>query len=281
MTHEDDDITNQNGAGGGATATPERTQKSLRMPRVSIEDVRDLVIALDGLSGPGSRNLVFDEAEKAATGGAADKRWGAMGYYGFRRKVSGGKHKITDRGRALLSDDSATVLAAKQQAVMDTGFRPIIVRFSGRPVNQGTVAGVLREDYGVPAESAEAFAALLISVATDAELVVDSKFKPAPIEAAAEAVAGRDAAPKTPRSALPPDAAPKPRRVSATPPDGSKVATEHAQRSSDRDEAAGGDPNTGPFGVSVEIKIDAKDHSPEQIGQIVREVREAITATSG
>ena len=33
----------------------------------------------------------------------------------------------------------------------------------------------------------------------------------------------------------------------------------------------------GPFGVSVEIKVDAKLHTPLEIGEIVRQVREALT----
>jgi hypothetical protein len=31
----------------------------------------------------------------------------------------------------------------------------------------------------------------------------------------------------------------------------------------------------GPFTVGVEIKIDAKEHTPQEIGEIVRQVREA------
>lgn len=37
---------------------------------------------------------------------------------------------------------------------------------------------------------------------------------------------------------------------------------------------------SGPFGVSVEIKIDAKQHTPQEIGEIVRQVREALVPTA-
>lgn len=272
------DHTNGAGANGAATETTKRTQQGLRMPRVSIEDVRELVVALEALNGPASRELVFDGAGKSASGGAADARWGAMGYFGFRKKAGGGKHEITERGRALLSDDPAVVLEAKQHAIAATGFRSIIERFSGRPVNQSAVAGVMREGSDISADAADASAAMLIEVATDAQLIVEGKFKPGPIEAALNAVGETDDAQhQSPRATGRRFGRPAPQ--TEVPTDGPSGQQQSSEISDARSAGESGR-HAGPFEVSMEIEIDAKNHSPEEIGKIVREVREALTAAS-
>jgi hypothetical protein len=251
--------------------TTKRTPQGQRLPQATIADVRALVQALGDLGGPASRKLVFGQAGKAATGGAADAKWAAMGYYGFREKVSGGKHQISDRGRALISGDPAAELDAKQHAVMSTGFRAIVDRFSTRPVNEVAIAGLLHEDAGAPEDRTKALASILVEVATDAELITDGKFQAAPIEQALEAVGEVTVTDNTKRvpSTEAASSRPAPRVTRAPKPPLKPVETIETEGQS------------GPFDVSVEIKIDAKDHTPEEIGSILREVRQALSATVG
>jgi len=248
-----------------------------RLPNASMAEVRDLVVALHELNGPASRNLVFGQVGKAATGGVADTRWASMGYYGFRTGLVDGKCELTNRGAAFVSGDATAELEAKQHAVMSTGFRGVINRFSTRAVNEGAIAGVLRDDLGVKDTKSEALAALVVAVATDAGFISDGKFQAAPIEAAMEAVpaGANDARPAT-RSKTAPAKSPSP-PASARPLQSTPGAATPASHSAQLLATEGGDGQSVPFGVSLEITIEAQHHTPEQIGEIVRQVREALT----
>lgn len=252
------------------TTTTKRTSQSRRLPQATIAEITELVQALADLSGPASRKLVFGQAGRAATGGSADAKWAAMGYYGFRQEVSGRKHEITDRGLALINGETAAELEAKQHAVMSTGFRPIIDRFSTRPVNEVAIAGLLREEFEAPEDRTKALASVLVEVATDAGLIIDGKFNAAPIEQALEAVGTATVTDNTMRarangSASGSDGRPARGASKSRPPAVKEIRTEG---------------QAGPFGLSVEIKIDAKDQTPEEIGRIVRAVRQALTTTA-
>ena len=251
------------------TTSTKRTPHIRRLPQVTIADITELVQALADLGGPASRKLVFGQAGKAATGGAADAKWGAMGYYGFRQKFHGGKYEITDRGRALINGDVAAELEAKQHAVMTTGFRAIIDRFSTRPVNEVAIAGLLHEEFDAPEDRTKALASILVEVAADAGLITDGTFQAGPIEQALEAVGTATVTDNTANARAGGSAS-----ASVTPPP--------AHRPKPRSPAVEkivGEGQSGPFDLSVEIKIDAKDQTPEEIGRIVREVRQAIAAT--
>jgi hypothetical protein len=275
MTNEHSKSNGGNGTGTAKAAEAAKraiTRKSLELPRASIDDVRPLVVAMAGLNGPSSRKLIFDQAGASASGGTAAKKWAALGFYGFREDVDGGKHDVSDRGRALISDDPDAEREAKQHALVDTGFRPLIDRFSGSPVREAAIAGVLQDDFEVPEERAEAAAALLAALAVEAGLVQDGSFKVAPIEQALEAVPEQG------------ERKPASSHASATRPATRKQApVREPQREQTPQPAAstrpGSEGQAGPFGVSVEIKIDAKDHTPEEIGRILREAREALTRT--
>jgi hypothetical protein len=269
----------QQGVNGAETTTAVTapraiTPKGQRLPQATFAEVQPLVEALAGLNGPASRNLIFSQAGKAGTGGVADRRWAAMGYYGFRAAAGGHKHVITDRGRAFISDDADAAAHARQDGVMDTGFRRIVRRFSSRPVNVAAIAGLLHEDLGVPHDRSKALAALLITIATEAGLIADDVFQVAPIERAmdtvsepADVAAGSKPSPSsTTASPTPKPAAPaKQPKVAPAPPPVAEAIHE-------------GEGQSGPFEVSLEIKVEAQHHTPREIGLIVQEVREALTA---
>jgi hypothetical protein len=197
-----------------------------------------------------------------------------MGYYGFREEAPDGRQVISERGRALLSSDAAVSLEAKQQALVASGFHTTLDRFSTSPVNLTAIEGVLHEDLDVPEQQVKKIANVLVESAEDAELIVENRFQVAPIQQAIEAVGEITVTTsdkpmarrptennhKDPAPPRPPGPKGKPQTPAAE-----KVEVEG---------------QSGPFAVSVEIEIDAKDHTPQEIGQIVREVREALTTTA-
>jgi hypothetical protein len=274
MTVESTHHGDTNGASSGETAEVakrEITRKGLKLPQVGFEDVKPLVQAMIDLNGPSSRNLIFGQAGATATGGTADTKWAALGVFGFREKLDSG-HIVSQRGCDFMSNDPATVAAAKQHALVGSGFRALIERFSTRPVNEKSLAGILHENYGVPGAKSEEAAKLLVSLATDAGLIVDGIFQAAAIEPALAAVPAASQSPKRvrgARGAAPPASAPASSERRPPAPQPPQVIT---QPPGDHGQA-------GPFGVGVEIKIeiDAKDHTPEAIGAILREVRESLT----
>ena len=278
-----------NGANGGAagTALAEEvtkrviTRKSLELPRTDFADIRPLVEAMVSLNGPASRKLIFDQAGASASGGTAKKKWAALGYFGFRDDLGGGRHDVSDRGRAFLSDDPDSTQRAKQHALVDTGFRSLIDRFSGSPVNPNAIAGVLRDDLGVPEPQAKAAAKLLVELATEAGFILEGSFKVALIEQAMAAVAEKSLSKPGVRASAArarpkPDPAPAPHQFRAQQPD-APIAAGQPTGAAPEPRSEG---RTGPFDVSVEIKIDAKDHTPEEIGQILREAKAALEMTA-
>jgi hypothetical protein len=156
---------------------------------------------------------------------------------------------------------------------VSTGFRAILDRFSTSPVNLTAIEGVLEEDLGVPEAQVKKLAKLLVKSAEDAQMIVDNRFQVEPIERAIEAVGEITiiAAPK-PNNASKSNGAPKPTATKHVPGTGKKQ-TLIAPKVEAEEQA-------GPFGVSVEIKVDAKQHTPQEVGEIVRQVREALTSTA-
>lgn len=264
---------------GQEAPAKKRVPKGQRIPQATPAEVIPMVETLASFNGPASKKMVAGSMGLTAGGGAFEGKWAAMGYYGFRESAGNGRFEITERGRALVSDDPAAALEAKQHALVATGFRVILNRFSTNPVNLPAIAAVLEEDLGVPDSQVTKVAKLLVKSAEDAEMVIENRFQITAIEPAIEAVGeitvtatrkptesatskengtvnGNDAA--NPRAPLRQNA-PKPK---APAPIEQKV------------EAEG---KAGPFGVSVEIKIDAEQHTPQEIGEIVRQAREALT----
>jgi hypothetical protein len=254
-----------------------RVPKGQRLPQVTPADVLAMVKALADFNGPVSKKRVAGTMGMTVGGGAFEGKWASMGYYGFRDETPDGRYEVSERGRALISDDGAVVLEAKQHALVSTGFSVILNRFSTNPVNLPAIEGVLEEDLGVPESQVKKLAQVLVKSAADAEMVIDDRFQIEAIEPAIEAVgeitvtaAHKPASNRTGKAngaaAKAPPAAPL-RKTTPKP----KPAAPTAQKV----EAEG---RSGPFGVSVEIKIDAKEHTPLEIGEIVRQVREPLTS---
>ncbi len=250
-----------------------RVPKGQRIPQATPAEVIPMVEALASFNGPASKKMVAGYMDLTAGGGAFKGKWATIGYYGFCEDAGNGRFQVSERGRALTSDDAAAVLQAKQHALVSTGFRVILDRFSTNPVNLPAIEAVLEEDLGMPNEQVKKMAKLLVKCAEEAEMVIDNRFQVAAIEPAIEAV-GEITVTAVPKSASngARKASPAPK---STPPSRQMPTRGAPAPIMQRVEAEG---QSGPFGVSVEIKIDAKQHTPQEIGEIVRQVREALTA---
>jgi hypothetical protein len=244
------------------TDTPVRqvTKRGQKLPRITLADVRPVVQTLADLNGPASNKLVAGQLRMSADGGQFKTLWGAAGFYGFRQKIADGKFELTDRGQAFVSGDHEAVRRAAREAVMSTGFGPVVNRFSTSPPNQHAIAGVLHEQCEVPENQAEKLAETLIAAATEADLITDGRFDVAAIEetmASVETIAV-SSPPKAPTGAA--RRSPSTSRSRAPDP----VAPERARPRSER---------SGPFGeVSVVIQIDATKLTPQEIKEVVREL---------
>lgn len=263
-----------------APAPKQRVLKGQRLPQFAPSDVRAMVKALADFNGPVSKKRVAGAVNMTVGTGGFEGKWASMGYYGFREDTDDGRFVVSERGRAFVGDDAAAALEAKQHALVHTGFRAILDRFSTSPVNMTAIEGVLEEDLLVPEKQVKKLAKVLVKSAEEAEMIVDNRFQITAIEPAIEAVgeitvtatpkpnagAKRNGAGKSNGASAP--AAPL-RQTPPTP----KTPAPIVQKV----EAEG---KAGPFAVSVEIKIDAKEHTPKEIGEIVREVREALTSAA-
>jgi hypothetical protein len=252
-----------------------RVSRGQRIPQATIAEVIPIMQALAGFNGPASKKMVAGSMNVSATAGKFRAKWASAGYYGFHTGAGADRFVLTERGQALVSGDAAAALEAKQHALVSTGLRAILNRFSTSPVNPAAIEAALEADLDVPAAQVKKVAALLIQCAEEAAMILDNRFQVAAIEPAIEAVGeitittapkqSSDGAAKS-NGATKPAATPR----SITPTAKPQQRTPIVQKV----EAQG---QSGPFGVSVEIKIDAKQHTPQEIGEIVSQVRQALT----
>jgi len=242
-----------------------RTPFSAKLPQVSLDDALEPVRALGDLGAPATPHVIAQHLGTSyATNARFRTRLGAAGYYGLIEK-QGDKRALTKRAEAVIGgDDGAT--KARQEAVMSTSFGPVIHSLRGRPVNESAVSLRLQGDYGVPEGSAPSVAQALVGAATQAELISKGSFDAAAIEAAASVMPTETPAPVTPggngkttagapKSKSTPDRKERP-----------KQQEEHAEVVVEKER---------PFvpGVQVIVKVDASTLSPQQIAELVRELR--------
>lgn len=252
-----------------------RVPKGQRLPQFTPAEVIAMVKALADFNGPVSKKRVAGAMGMTVGGGGFEGKWASMGYYGFRDDTPDGRFEVSERGRALISEDGAAVLEAKQHALVSTGFGVILNRFSTNPVNLAAIEGVLEEDLGVPESQVKKLAKVLVKSAADAEMVIEDRFQIEAIEPAIEAIGEITitAAVKPASNGLSKANGAAAKATAAAPLRQTTPKPTTPAPTLQKVEAEG---QSGPFGVSVEIKIDAKEHTPQEIGEIVRQVREAL-----
>lgn len=269
---------------------PQRTSAALKLPKVTFEKVREIVDGSRQMNGPASPAVIADQINRTAKGQGWSDRWSTVRFLGFIEKTESGKYDVTELGRRFLGEDDETSTRAAQEALMRTGFGPLIKRFNSGAPNTKAMANVLLGDYSVPEAAAGKAADLLVEMATECKLIVDGRMKPAEIERA-EAAAGDQAAtlpdpsaaPKpSARPATPKPASPKPApAAAAAKPAGSTSATRVDPAppvgSTPAPASNGGGATPDPFGLgpTVVLNVDATKLTAAEIGEIVRELRKA------
>ncbi len=273
-----------------AVAARQRTSSSLKLPKTTFERVREIVDGSRQMSGPASPAVIADLIGKTAKGQNWSDRWSTVQSLGFIVKTQAGKYDITDLGRRFLSEDEAEVRSAAQEALMRTGFGPLIKRFGTGTPNTKAMTNVLASDYGVPQAAAGKAAELLVTMATECGLIVDGRMKPADIERAEEAAGDQAATPPDPSAAPKPSpakpgpTATKPASTSApsastpAPAPAAAPAAAAAPPTTSAPASNGGGATSIPFGLgpTVVLNVDATKLSATEIGEIVREVRKAV-----
>lgn len=272
-----------------------RTSSALKLPKTTFERVREIVDGSRQMNGPASPAVIADLIGKTAKGQNWSDRWSTVQSLGFIAK-SGGKYDITDLGRRFLGDDEEDTKRAMQEALMRTGFGPLIKRFGTGAPNTKAMRNVLAHDYNVPEPAAGKAAELLVTMATECGLIVDGRMKPAEIERAEEAAGDQAATPPDPSAASKPQpakpAAPKAAPAAAKP---ANASTPSASASTPASPAPamppagstpapasnGGGATSVPFGLgpTVVLNVDATKLTAAEIGEIVRELRKAASSS--
>lgn len=268
-----------------------RTSASLKLPKTTFERVREIVDGSQQMNGPASPAVIADLIGKTAKGQNWSDPWSTVQSLGFIEKKQAGKYDITDLGRRFLSEDEEDARRAAQEALMRTGFGPLIKRFRTGASNTKAMTGVLISDYGV--HQAGKAAELLVTMATECGLIVDGRMKPAEIERAEEAAGEEAAVPPDPSATPKPSpakAAPKPAATPAAANGRGSTAPQPAAPATAPEPAAvtpapptpspapnGGGAVAVPFGLgpTVVLNVDARKLSAAEIGEIVRELRKA------
>jgi hypothetical protein len=271
--------------------SPQRTSAALKLPKVTFAKVREIVVGSEQMNGPATPAVIADQINRTAKGQGWSDRWSTVRFLGFIAKTENGKYDVTDLGRRFLGEDEEDSTRAAQEAIMRTGFGPLIKRFNTGAPNLKAMANVLVSDYGVPQAAASKAADLLVEMATECKLIVDGRVKPADIERAEEAAGDQaaaapdpSAAPKlSPKPATPNPAAPKPAPAAAgaKPTDSTPAPPAHAAPvsppagSTPAPASNGGGAIPVPFGLgpTVILNVDATKLSATEIMEIVRELR--------
>lgn len=245
--------------------TKKRTPFSAKVPQVALDDALEPVRALAELGAPATPHVIAQHLGTSyATNARFRTRLGAAGYYGLIEK-QGDKRVLTKRAEKIVSGGNGDAAKARQEAVMSTSFGPVINSLRGRSVNESAVSLRLQGDYGVPESSAATVAQALINAATQAGLITNGSFDAAAIEGVASVMPTETSVPATSGGNGSTTAIPK-----AKP-----KAKEQPKAKEPREEEGVVVEKDRPFaaGVQVVVNVDASSLSPQQIAELVRELR--------
>lgn len=237
-----------------------RASRSARLPQVPIERSIPIARALQELAAPSTPHRIAQRLGVSPSAGPFRTVLGAAGYYGLIRQ-DGERRVLTSLGERVVAGGDGGV-AARQEAVAQTGFRNILSTFRGREVNEAVIAARLQDDFGLTTGAAGLIAKALVEACEQSSLIVNRRFDAAAIETALAAApsngsAGQDG---QSRRAARTSAGPQPARpVSpslATPVDRSPSPPESEGR-----------PLAPGLHIDIQLHIPATA-TPEQIDQI-------------
>lgn len=250
------------------------TPRGARIPQVPIEETLKIVSALSQLAAPSSPQRIAQQVGTPPTSSRFKERLAAASYYGFVQRSKDGI-EVTDRGEAVIGSDASAELKARREAVMSTNFGSIAHRLRGREANEQIIAVRLQDDYKVPESSAKRVANVMVTALQQAQLLSDGRFDTGPIEDLEGLLPLAD----KPSSRHPKAKQPEPKKVVAKEP--TKGARERIHQSAAEKGTSGDqappfrqkDPLDRSSGFQVLVRIDATNLSPEQIVQLVKELR--------
>lgn len=245
--------------------------RSAKLPQHGFEAIRPVTQALADLVAPSTKERIAEQLGVAAKGRFSGKL-ATAGYYGFLERTEDSRLRVTERGQAFLGGHPEAERQAKREGVMSTNFGPIIYKLRSYQPKQAVITAWMKDDFGVPAASAEKVAETLVSVSEEAELIDENgRFSASAIEDTHAALESSGGLPDDP-VATP---TPKPKAATSTQSTSEPAASRTAKRSnataSAQADRSGG--QSGPFvqaPVQVVVNVDASRLSAEQITDLVR-----------
>lgn len=218
-----------------------------------------LAQALKDYAVPASKAVVADQNGETTASSVFKSKLAAAGYFGLVAK-EGDKYKLTERGEAALAGDDQS----KRDAVMATGFGPIIGSLPTRQVSGKVIEGRLKSDYSATDSGAKILSAVLVDSATDAGLIVNDKFDAQAIESVDAAAVGPGAPTAKKKSQAPaPDGKTATKRQHPPPPKAPKT------------DPPPPDPSAQVAApVQVVVQLDASKMEPAKIAELIRILQE-------
>jgi hypothetical protein len=192
--------------------------KGAHLPQTPLDEALPIARALNELAAPSTPQRIAHRLSVSPSGGRFRSRMGAARYYGLIRHL-GERRELTDLGLRALNED-ADGMAARRQAVLNTGFRDLFSLLRGREASEQLIQARLQDDEGVPGPASASIAGALIESGQQTGLIRGGRFDTEAIEEALLASAetdetrpkatrsGRESQPKTLRAVEP--AAPRP-----------------------------------------------------------------------
>ena len=127
------------------------------------------------------------------SGGRFRSTLGAARYYGLIRHL-GERRELTALGERALGED-ADGMAARRQAVLNTGFRNLFSLLRGREASEPLIQARLQDDEGVPGPSSASIAAALLKSGQQTGLIRAGRFDAEAIEEALSSITEEEPAP--------------------------------------------------------------------------------------
>lgn len=170
--------------------TKSKVGRSSRLPQVGIERTLTVARTLHELAGPATPHRIAQRLGVSPSAGAFKTLLGSAGYYGLIRQ-EGDRRVLTELGERAIEDGDAG-MAARREAVAQTGYRNVLTALRGREANEGVIVARLQDDFGLASPAASQIAKALIEAGEQTSLIVGGRFDAASIEDAIAQVPAAD-----------------------------------------------------------------------------------------
>ncbi len=258
-------------------ASPDRTPRSAQLPGNAPKATKRIVKTLADLAGPASSARLASRLGVQLTGRVATELASAK-QYGFIA-AEGDKLIVTERGETFIGEDEEAALEAARDAVMSTGFAPIVKKLMTRQADTSIVAVRFEEDRALNSGPAKSRAAVLVKAAEETKLISDGRFDAGPIEDTIVRVGevASEEAPLKSRSVQRPATT---RRERAVVVDAKPSRLEDETRKRDLKQREGSAPLVVAPSMQIVLQIDASKLSADEILAIAAKLKEVGGSTA-